>query len=323
MVDQGLPRNAPRQAAVTNRPLMAPPTALNRRHLLAAASAPLLSGWVGTARAEAPASPTPTLDKLRERGRLTVAVYNDMPPFHVAGTGIDVSLAGALAEALGLKLSLLPFQADESVNDDLRNMVWKGHYLGFGPADVLLHVPVDRPLMEQNPKVKIFAPYFRERVMIARSRRDVPQMETMAAFAGKRIAVPGQSLAGWLLIGADNGAWREQLLTTWKDGVEAAQALLRGEVSAAAGHASELETVLAGDERFVIEPLPLPRMREGLACGMRGEGRVRGPGAGHPSGHFRAGRQWPSGRLLCPGQGDLAPALIPGVTRAAAGHRRQ
>ena len=85
--------------------------------------------------------------------------------------------------------------------------------------------------------------------------------------------MPGQSLAGWLLIGADNGAWREQLLTTWKDGVEAAQALLRGEVSAAAGHASELETVLAGDERFVIEPLPLPRMREGwpVGCAVKAE----------------------------------------------------
>lgn len=246
---------------------MALPLALNRRHLLLAAGAQALAGWASTARADGLAGPTPTLDKLRERGRLTVAVYNDMPPFHVAGKGIDVALAGALAEALGLKLSLMPFQADESVNDDLRNMVWKGHYLGFGPADVLLHVPVDRPLMEQNPKVKIFAPYFRERVMIARNRQEVPQMESLAAFAGKRIAVPGQTLAGWLLIGADNGAWREQLLTRWKDGVEAAQALLRGEVSAAAGHASELETVLAGDDRFVIEALPLPRMREGWAVG--------------------------------------------------------
>ncbi|MFO1328447.1 MAG: hypothetical protein U1F56_13900 [Rubrivivax sp.] len=46
------------------------------------------------------------------------------------------------------------------MNDDLRNMVWRGHYLGFGPADVLMHVPVNRPLME-NPRVEIFAPCWR------------------------------------------------------------------------------------------------------------------------------------------------------------------
>ena len=61
--------------------------------------------------------------------------------------GIDVELGRALAEALGVKFSALPFAAGENMDDDLRHMVWRGHYLGFGPADVLLHVPVDRPLM--------------------------------------------------------------------------------------------------------------------------------------------------------------------------------
>lgn len=236
---------------------------LRRRTLLLSA---LGAGASATLPAGA-AEPTPTLDRLRERGRLSVAVYNDLPPFHVAGQGIEVDLAEALASALGLKLSLLPFQADENMADDLRNMVWRGHYLGFGPADVLLHVPVDRPLIEQSPKVKIFAPYYRERVMIARDRQAVPTMGSLAAFAGRRLAVPGQTLAGWLLIGADGGAYREQLLTQWKDGVEAARALQRGEVVAAAGQASELESVLAGDDRYLIEPLPVPRMREGWAVG--------------------------------------------------------
>jgi ABC-type amino acid transport substrate-binding protein len=95
----------------------------------------------------------------------------------------------------------------------------------------------------------------------------------MAAFKGGKIAVPGQTLAGWLLIGADSGAYREQLLTQWKDGTEAARALQRGEVVAAAGNASELESVLAGDERFVIEPLPLPRMKDGwvVGCAVKAE----------------------------------------------------
>jgi ABC-type amino acid transport substrate-binding protein len=45
--------------------------------------------------------------------------------------------------------------------------------------------------------------------------------------------------------------------------------LLRGEVTVAAGLASELESVLRGDPRFAIEALPVPRApREGWAAGL-------------------------------------------------------
>ena len=210
-----------------------------------------------------------SLDAIKSRGTLVVAVYRDMPPFHDKGKGIDVDVASALAQSLGVKLSLMPFQADEDMNDDLRNMVWKGHYLGFGPADVMLHVPVAAPLMEANPQVRIFAPYWRDRVMIARRVDQLPHLETLAQLNGKSVAVPGQTLAGWLMIGADGGAYKQQLTTTFKDGVEAAQALKRGEFAAAAGLRSELESVLGGDPRFVITPLPtLSNSRDGWAVGL-------------------------------------------------------
>lgn len=236
---------------------------MRRRHLLHAGAANL-----AVVTLPALAQDKPALQRIRERGALVVGIYNEMPPFHVAGQGIDVALAAALAKALEVKLSLLPFNADENMNDDLRNLVWRGHYLGFGPADVLLHVPVDRPLMVANPRVQIFAPYYRERVMIARDLARAPKLESLDDLAGHKIAVPGQSLAGWLLIGADSGKYREQLTTNLKDGTEAAALLLRGEVAAAAGHASELESVLSGDARFAIAPLPLPRMRDGWVIGM-------------------------------------------------------
>jgi ABC-type amino acid transport substrate-binding protein len=216
----------------------------------------------------APAQDKPALQRLKERGTLVVGVYNELPPFHAGGQGIEVGLATALARALDLKPTLLPFNAGEDMNDDLRNMVWRGHYLGFGPADVLLHVPVDRPLMAANPRVSIFGPYYRERVMVARDLSKAPRMDSLDDFGRQKIAVPGQSLAGWLLIGADSGKYREQLVTKLKDGTAAAAALQRGEVVAAAGHASELESVLAGEARFAIEPLPLPRMKDGWAVGM-------------------------------------------------------
>jgi ABC-type amino acid transport substrate-binding protein len=221
---------------------------------------------LGTAPARAQTS---TLQRVRERASLRVAVYSEMPPFHVDGSGIDVDLAHALAGSLGVKAALLPFPADDNMNDDLRNMVWKGHYLGYGPADVLLHVPVDKLLMDANPQVRIVAPYYRERVAIARRLDRLPQLETLAQLAGHALSVPGKSLAGWLLLGADGGAYREQLTTHWTDGVAAAGALQRGEVDAAAGQLSELESVLRDDMRFAITPLPSPRApRDGWAVGM-------------------------------------------------------
>jgi ABC-type amino acid transport substrate-binding protein len=233
-------------------------TGSGRRSLLAAlALSPL------AALAQEPSA----LERIRARGRLVVAVYQDMPPFSIGGEGVDVDLARALAKALDLELSLLPFAAGENMDDDLRNMVWRGHYLGHGPADVLLHVPVDAPLMRNNPRVAIFAPYYRERLVMARDAKRVPKAESRADFGGQKVAVAGQSLAGWLMIGADGGAWREQLVTTSKDGTAAARALLQGEVAAAAGLMSEIESVVGGDARFVIEPLPVPRMRDGWVVG--------------------------------------------------------
>jgi len=130
-------------------------------------------------------------------------------------------------------------------------------------------VPVDRPLLDANPQVSIFAPYCRDRVVIARRLESVPRLDTLSQLAGQKIAVPGQSLAGWLLIGADGGAYRNDLVTQWKDGAQAARALQRGEFAAAGGLASELESVLRGDPRFAITPMPSPRApRDGWAVGM-------------------------------------------------------
>ncbi|MEP6502425.1 MAG: transporter substrate-binding domain-containing protein [Betaproteobacteria bacterium] len=237
---------------------------VNRRSALQALGAfAALAGTGGALAAEV------SLAAIKARGTLVAAVYRDMPPFQDKGQGIDVDIAAALADALGVKLSLLSFPAGEDMDDDLRNMVWKGHYLGFGPADVMLHVPVEKPLMAANPQVRIFAPYWRDRVMIARRVDQLPHLETLAQLNGKSVAVPGQTLAGWLMIGADGGAYKQQLATTWKDGVEAAQALRRGEFAAAAGLESELESVLGDDPRFVITPLPtLHNSRAGWAVGL-------------------------------------------------------
>lgn len=228
---------------------------VKRRSLLQAGALLPLAGaipWVQAQESDA-------LERIRKRGSLIVAVYNTMPPFNVDGAGIDVLIAEQLAREVGVKLSLMPFSAGENMEDDLRNMVWRGHYLGFGPADVLLHVPVDKPLIDSQKQVLIFAPYFKETVSIAYAVEQFSKFESLADLKGSKVAVAGQTLAGWLLLGADGGAYKEQLMTRMDDGVTAARMLLAGDVSVAAGNASELHSVVKGNKQYRVIPLPIPR----------------------------------------------------------------
>lgn len=242
--------------------------ALPRRRLLLAAGGAAAAAALGVAATPLLAAEPSALQRIKARGRLSVALYEDNPPFHAAGRGIDVELARALAATLGVELSPLPFPAGESMGDDLRNMVWRGHYLGYGPADLMLHVPVDRPLIAASPQVLIFGSYYKEQVAWARLRSDADaSLGDLAARPAARIVVPGQSLAGWLLIGAESGRLRDKLHTTSRDGTEAAAALMRGEAVAVAGHWSELESVLGKDERFAIDVLPIPQAQRGWAVG--------------------------------------------------------
>lgn len=199
------------------------------------------------------------LGKVRESGTLKVAVYKDLEPFSGNGGGIDVDLAQALADKLGLKLSLLPFPAGDDLNEDLRNMVWKGHYLGYGPADVMLHVPVDRHLMAQNDKVEIFAPYYRESVRLVRSVKRVPQFSSLDALTGKRVGVEAVSISGMLMLGAENGKFRDAV-KIYPTEAAALAALKGGEVDAVLADRSGIEAALRGDPDFAMEEVSFQRL---------------------------------------------------------------
>ena len=238
---------------------------VSRRRLLQAGVMLPLCGAMTWAAAQ----DVDALARIQARGSLIVAVYNTLPPFNVNGSGIDVKIAEQLALALGVTLSLMPFNAGESMGDDLRNMVWKGHYLGFGPADVLLHVPVDKPLMDSEKQTLIFAPYYKETVALAYHVGNVSRLESLTDLKGLKVAVAGQTLAGWLLLGAEEGVLKDQLITHMDDGTAAANLLLSGAVNVAAGNASELHSVLKGDKNFKVIPMPIPRApRSGWAVGM-------------------------------------------------------
>lgn len=198
------------------------------------------------------------LDTLRERGRLRIAVYNDFPPYSTSGgKGIDADLGRAIAAKLGLAAEIVGFNADEDMNDDLRNMVWKGHYLGTQPADLMLHVPVDEVLARANDKVRIFGAYHRETLALARNPDRVPALSGSAAvaleiFTREKIGVETASLADSFLLGVLNGRLRENVVHFTTVGA-AAKALAEGGIAAVLAPRAELEAAIKGKERIALD----------------------------------------------------------------------
>ena len=112
-----------------------------------------------------------TLEEVKAKGVLSVSLYKEFPPYSFVTEGkqqgVDVAIAEALAKKLGVKSEIRLVGADENVEDDLRNNVWKGHYLGGGVTDVMLHMPYDNAFSEKVDKVKFVAPYQLEQVTFA------------------------------------------------------------------------------------------------------------------------------------------------------------
>lgn len=238
----------------------------DRRHWLKALAAlPLAAAFPAIAD---------DLAALRQRGRLRIAVYNDFPPYAMSGgKGIDVELGRAIAQKLGLAAEVVGFNADEDMNDDLRNMVWKGHYLGTQPADVMMHVPVDEYLAKANDKVRIFGAYHRETLALARNPERVPALAGSAAvaleiFTREKVGVETASLADSFLLGVLNGRLRENVVH-YRSVAEATKGMAEGAVSAVLAPRAELEAALQGQTRFALETPKFAELKiDGWPLGM-------------------------------------------------------
>lgn len=210
-----------------------------------------------------------SLDQIRQRNSIKIAVYRDFWPFHEKGQGIEVDLASAIAGKLGLQPNLLPFDAsDESMDDDLRNMVWKGHYLGWGPADLMLHVPVSRELMAANPRVTIFSPYMAERLAIAYRTDRIKSLDSFAPFANELVGAETASISSFLLLSAEAGKYKQNV-RHYRQPKLAIAALKSGELAAVMALRSEIEAGLGKDPAFAIVDAPIPQSdRTHWAIGM-------------------------------------------------------
>lgn len=195
-------------------------------------------------------------DDVIESGFIRIAVYRNFPPYSYRDqgkpAGIDIEVGRRLARALGVRPQWFWLTADENLEDDLRNAVWKGHYLGGGVADVMLRVPYDKAFAHmtdefgemKNDLVVLLGPYHRERWTIARNTQQLPGLPNLFPLQYHKIGVEVDSAPDFLLSSALGGRLVNNLIhyTTTHDAIDA---LTHNKVTAVAGMRGAIEWRLA------------------------------------------------------------------------------
>jgi ABC-type amino acid transport substrate-binding protein len=197
------------------------------------------------------------LPAIKEKGVIRIALYKDYPPYSAQNGGIDYDVAAAVAKKLQVKLDPMWFDADENVDDDLRNMVWKGHYLGIGPADAMIHAPIDPLLSSRNDRVLFVAPYFRDRLEVVHNVSKLPRLEDLSFLKEAYIGAEEASLASIVLLSTEGGKYRERV-RHFKNPALAIEAMKKGEVIAVMAQHGEVEGLTRGDKNYAVSPPPIP-----------------------------------------------------------------
>lgn len=193
-----------------------------------------------------------TYDDVIASKYIEFAVYRDFAPYSFMQegepAGIDVELGKSIARELGLEARWLWLTADESVDDDLRNAIWKGSVIDRKKADVMLRVPYDREYsyaqdgygLPRNDMVVMLAPYHKESWQLVRDLNKTGEVRNLAIFQYQAIGVELDSLPDFFLVGIYQGRLRENV-HHYSTVFGALKDLNAGKLSAVAGMRSQLE----------------------------------------------------------------------------------
>lgn len=201
-----------------------------------------------------------TYDIILDSGYLKVGVYKNFPPYSYEANGqpagIDVELGRRIASEMGVEFRVHWIIPDETLGDDLRNNVWKGHYLAKQRlADLMLRVPYDKQYAYMqdstgeyiNEQVVLFGPYQQEAWQIAYDPEKLESVRTVAVFQYNPIGVEIDTLPDFYLSSGLQGRMREQVrhFTSVR---EAFDGMGAGEVTAVMGMRAEIDHELAQAE---------------------------------------------------------------------------
>lgn len=201
-----------------------------------------------------------SLDDIQERGTIKIAVYEDFPPFSYKEggvlKGVDIDIGRLIAADLGVEVQFIATAADENVDGDLRNNVWRGKLIGGQISNVMLHVPYDRELGCRNEMVVLNGQYYNEQLAIAYRKDAYPEDPPVPAyFRFDTVGVENDTISDFYLSSFARGqlvANMQRFPTT--EG--AMSALAGGEVMAVMAPLSQIEHALTEELAVHMPPFP-------------------------------------------------------------------
>ncbi|MEH7827991.1 transporter substrate-binding domain-containing protein [Gemmobacter denitrificans] len=212
-----------------------------------------------------------TLDEILDRGSLTIAVYEDFPPYSwqdgAEPKGVDIELGRILAEGLGVTPEFRFVQAGETIQTDLMVNIWRGGVQKEPVANVMLRVPYNSTLTCLIDQVVFTGQYADEQIAIAYRQDAYPDAvpnpaggrdeggPVAAFFRFDTVAVENDSIADFYLTSFPGGQIGP-MIRRHRTMADSMAALAVGETMAAMGPLAQLEFG-AGQGVNVHEP-PLP-----------------------------------------------------------------
>lgn len=211
-----------------------------------------------------------TLDAVKSAGALRVAVYRDYKPWSWEENGklkgIDVDIGAALAQRLGVNVGYLVVRADDNIDDDLRNGVWRGTLLGEPPGDVMLHVPNDARIEAANDRIKLTAPYQVEGLAMAVEPGKAGAAADFSLFESEKIAVDIGTLSDLILLSARDHKLIDKVVHV-RGEAKAAEAFDKGEVVAFYGESALVENLASHSSRPVVIIYPKHKLSQSWPVG--------------------------------------------------------
>jgi polar amino acid transport system substrate-binding protein len=222
-----------------------------------------------------------SIDDIKKSGEITIAVYEDFPPYSFmengVAKGIDIELGTMIAKSLNVKPVWSFTGFDENLSADLRNNVWRGNVVHKNKSDVMLRIPYDYDYLRITDKstgqletdmVSIKGPYQSEKWIIATNKAVIPQINTLGIFAYQTVGVEIDLLPDLHLSGFARGILTKNI-KHYNKFTDAINDLKSGKIDAVAGLKSQIEYLLDyknnSDKYYLSENIPQMKSQWDLA----------------------------------------------------------
>ena len=207
------------------------------------------------------------LDEVIDDKTLVVGLYRDFPPYSFVENeqpkGIDVEIAQEVAKALGVAPSWHWMGSDETLEDDLRSAIWRGHLINRKMADMMMRVPYDYDFIRQqestgelsNELVFMKAPYHSEGWAVGVNKQTISTFKDLSVFKNYKLAIELDTLLDKYLMDADL-AYRKNVIH-FKYLQNAKEYIEQNKVDALGGMRSQIQYYLHDKSKYLVKPFDI------------------------------------------------------------------